>query len=125
MKLLEPNVHNVTLKPRVLPPDIVVTGKPQVHGRIIDVEDDGCLACVVWQMTPGAVAMKPNPDVRDLLFVLEGLAQVQFESGKTIDLRPGTWVNMPQQPYQLHVIETLKKISVLYNPNGLSMQAEH
>jgi uncharacterized cupin superfamily protein len=119
------DVPNILLNKRDIPESIVTEGNPEVSGRILSVSDDKCVARVAWKMTPGAVSMAvSDTTTSDVLYVLAGRAEVTPEGGQTEILGPGDWYECPKTNYNLKVTETFHKISVIYNPNGLALQAE-
>lgn len=119
------NVPNIPLKKRNIPASIITEGSPKVHGRILSLSDDRCTARVAWKMTPGTVTMAvSDPNTSDLLYVLAGRAEVTPKGGSTDVLEPCTWYECPKTDYNLKVIDTFHKISVIYNPNGLMLKPE-
>lgn len=122
---IQRDVANVRLNPRSLPEDIILTGTPELAGRILSVTDDKRVARVAWRMTTGAVKMGGvDPDTSDLMYILEGGCELRVAGQPPIVANAGDWVETPRVDFELHVPELLHKISVIYNPNGLTLQAE-
>ena len=122
---IQRDVANVSLNPRAIPDEIVLVGQPQVAGRILSVTEDKCCARVAWRMTAGAVKMSGvDPNTSDLMYVLEGGAELRVAGEEPVVVEAGDWVECPQTDFELHVTDVLHKISLIYNPNGLSMEAE-
>ena len=122
---IQHDVAGVRLNPRSLPKEIILSGEPQLAGRILSVTDDKRVARVAWRMTAGAVKMGGvNPDTSDIMYILEGGCELRVEGQPPIVAKTGDWVETPRVDFELHVPELLHKISVIYNPNGLTLQTE-
>lgn len=121
---MQTDVPNVPLNKRELPESVIIDGNPDVGGRILSVSDDKCTARVVWRMTAGSVKMAIDGDTSDLMYILDGGAEIRVEGKDPIVFKAGDWVECPQCEFVLHVPEKLHKISLIYNPNGLTLQPE-
>jgi len=122
---IQHDVAQVKLNPRPVPEDIILSGRPEVAGRVLSVSEDGRVARVAWRMTAGAVRLTGvDPGTSDLMFILEGGCELRFDDAPTIVAAAGDWVESPRRDFELHVPEVLHKISVIYNPDGLALKPE-
>jgi uncharacterized cupin superfamily protein len=122
---IQHDVGSVQLNQRDVPDKIVISGRPQVFGRVLSVSDDKRVARVAWRMTRGAVRLTGlDPDNSDLMYVLEGGCELRIDGEEPIVVKAGDWVECPTRDFEMHVPEMLHKISVIYNPKGLSLEVE-
>jgi uncharacterized cupin superfamily protein len=121
---IQQDIPSLPLNKRNLQDSAIVAGNPDVQGRIISLTDDKCTARVAWKMTAGTVKMSIDVGTSDLMYVLAGGAEIRVQGQPPIVFKAGDWVECPCCEFELHVPEFFHKISVIYNPNGLSLQAE-
>ena len=122
---IQHDVASVQLIARNVPDEIIVSGRPQVSGRILSVTEDKRVARVAWRMTRGAVRLTGlDPDNSDLMYVLEGGCELRIDGEEPIVVKKGDWIESPTRDFEMHVPEVLHKISVIYNPKGLSLEPE-
>ena len=121
---LQHQVSDVPLIRREIPASIILDGVPQFHGRILSVSEDKCTAQVVWQMTKGAVVLEPDPKTNDVLYAIDGKAEIRMAGQATQIIEPGTMIECPHSRFEIWVADHFKKISFIYNPEGLTLKAE-
>ncbi len=122
---IQRDVANVQLNPRNISDDLILAGDPKPAGRILSVTDDKCCARVAWRMNAGAVKMSGiDPNTSDLMYLLEGGCELRVEGEEPIVARAGDWVECPRTDFELHVADVFHKISIIYNPKGLTLQPE-
>ncbi|MFF4651773.1 cupin domain-containing protein [Streptomyces sp. NPDC001380] len=80
------HVPDLELDPEPLDPGQVVSGSPEVSGRVLGESPDGRVVRGVWQITPGMVT---DTEADELFVVLEGRAAVEVEGGPVLELGPG------------------------------------
>ena len=118
------NLGDIPLIVRSLPPAFIKEGSPTASGRVLAVSEDRRTDRVVWECTPGSLALEPDPSVIDVGYVLFGRATVCPDGGDEKEIRPGTLIEFPRQPYVFRVLETLRKVSFIYRPAGLALIVE-
>ena len=115
---------DLPLLKRDIPADIVTEGEPVVSGRCVWVSGDRLAAVAVWSMTPGTLALSPDPNTADVAVVLSGRAEVRPKQGEPVTLKAGGIVSFPTQPYELRVLETLRKVSYIKSTAPLALRPE-
>ncbi len=122
---IQHDVASVELIPRTIPDEIILSGRPEVFGRVLSLSEDRCGARVAWRMTVGAVRLTGvDPKTSDLMYVLAGGCELHIAGKDPIVVSAGDWVEAPREDFEMHVADQLHKISLIYNPEGLSMEAE-
>ena len=80
------HVPDAVLEPEPLDPAQVVSGSPEVTGRVLWTSPDGRQLRGLWQITPGVVT---DTEADELFVVVSGRATVEVESGPTLEVGPG------------------------------------
>ncbi|MFZ3556766.1 MULTISPECIES: cupin domain-containing protein [unclassified Streptomyces] len=80
-------VPDVDLEPEPLDPAQIVSGTPEVTGKVLWESADGKQLRGIWQITPGVVT---DTEANELFVVVSGRATVAVEGGDTLELGPGT-----------------------------------
>lgn len=69
-----------------LDPGQIVSGAPEVSGRVVWESQDGRQIRGVWQITPGVVT---DTEADELFVVVSGRATIEVEGGPTLHVGPG------------------------------------
>ncbi|MGW2345484.1 cupin domain-containing protein [Streptomyces sp. NPDC001661] len=80
-------VPDVDLEPEPLDPAQIVSGTPEVTGKVLWESADGKQLRGIWQITPGVVT---DTEANELFVVVSGRATVAVEGGESLELGPGT-----------------------------------
>ncbi|MER6563721.1 cupin domain-containing protein [Streptomyces sp. NPDC001027] len=80
------HVPDAALEPDPLDPAQVVSGSPQVSGKVLWQSDDGRQIRGIWQITPGVVT---DTEADELFVVVSGSATIEVEGGPTLTVGPG------------------------------------
>jgi uncharacterized cupin superfamily protein len=64
----------------------VVSGQPEVTGKVLWESADGTRLRGIWQITPGVVT---DVEADEMFVVVSGRATVEVEDGPTLELAPG------------------------------------
>ncbi|WP_354638490.1 cupin domain-containing protein [Kitasatospora camelliae] len=102
------HVADVDLEPEPLDPAQIVSGDPQVTGKVVWESEDGRQLRGVWQITPGVVT---DTEADELFVVLSGRATVEVENGPTLRVGPGDLAVLragDRTTWTVH--ETLRKV---------------
>ncbi|MFI2612506.1 cupin domain-containing protein [Kitasatospora sp. NPDC018619] len=78
------HVPTADLDPDPLDPARIVSGTPEVTGRVLS--DDGRHLRGLWQITPGVVT---DVEADEMFVVLSGRATIEIEGGPTLEVGPG------------------------------------
>ncbi|MFG2819788.1 cupin domain-containing protein [Kitasatospora sp. NPDC048365] len=102
------HVPDVALEPEPLDPDQIVSGNPEVTGKVVWESEDGRQLRGVWQITPGVVT---DTEADELFVVLSGRATVQVENGPTLEVGPGDLAVLREGDRTVWTVhETLRKV---------------
>ncbi|MED7947689.1 cupin domain-containing protein [Streptomyces sp. BE303] len=102
------HVADVDLLPDPLDPDQIVSGDPQVTGRVLWESPDGRRSRGVWQITPGVVT---DTEADELFVVVSGRATVEVENGPTLEVGPGDVAVLREGDRTTWTVhETLRKV---------------
>ncbi|GAA2788590.1 cupin domain-containing protein [Kitasatospora sp. CM 4170] len=74
------------LEPDPLDPAQIVSGTPEVSGRVLSESADGRQLRGIWQITPGVVT---DVEADEMFVVLSGRATIEIEDGPTLHVGPG------------------------------------
>jgi uncharacterized cupin superfamily protein len=118
------DVTAISLNPRPGYAAMIIAGNPVARGRIVSMSDDRRIARVVWRGTPGTYRFQPDPAVSDTGYIVEGLAVIRQAGNCDINLRPGTLIEFPRDPFDMEIVAPLLKVSFLYNAVGLKVEVE-
>ncbi|MEU6449328.1 cupin domain-containing protein [Streptomyces sp. NPDC046979] len=80
------HVPDAELEPEPLSPDQIVSGAPEVTGKVVWESADGRQVRGIWQITPGVVT---DTEADELFVVLSGSATIEVEGGPTLRVGPG------------------------------------
>ncbi|WP_328910034.1 cupin domain-containing protein [Streptomyces sp. NBC_00234] len=80
------HVPDTDLEPEPLDPAQIVSGSPEVTGKVVWESEDGRRLRGVWQITPGVVT---DTEVDEMFVVLSGSATIEVEGGPTLTVGPG------------------------------------
>jgi uncharacterized cupin superfamily protein len=80
------HVPDAELEPEPLDPAQIVSGTPEVTGRVLWSSPDGRELRGLWQITPGVVT---DTEADELFVVLSGRATIEIEGGPTLEVGPG------------------------------------
>ncbi|KAF2776007.1 cupin domain-containing protein [Streptomyces sp. OM5714] len=80
------HVPDAELEPEPLAPGQIVSGTPEVTGRVVWESPDGRQVRGVWQITPGVVT---DTEADEMFVVLSGSATIEVADGPTLTVGPG------------------------------------
>ncbi|MFR0355818.1 cupin domain-containing protein [Streptomyces sediminimaris] len=80
------HVPDAELEPEPLDPERIVSGAPEVTGRVVWESADGRQLRGVWQITPGVVT---DTEADEVFVVLSGSATIEVAGGPTLRVGPG------------------------------------
>ncbi|MET9504851.1 cupin domain-containing protein [Streptomyces sp. NPDC006622] len=80
------HVPDAELEPEPLDPDQIVSGTPEVTGKVVWESSDGREVRGIWQITPGVVT---DTEADELFVVISGSATVEVQGGPTLSVGPG------------------------------------
>ncbi|MFF9127252.1 cupin domain-containing protein [Streptomyces sp. NPDC014889] len=80
------HVPDADLVPEPLEPEQIVSGTPEVTGKVVWESADGKQVRGIWQITPGVVT---DTEADELFVVISGSATIQVEGGPTLHVGPG------------------------------------
>jgi uncharacterized cupin superfamily protein len=80
------HIPDVELEPDPLDPARIVSGSPEVSGKVVWESEDGRRLRGIWQITPGVVT---DTEADELFVVISGRATVEVENGPTLEVGPG------------------------------------
>ncbi|MGW4806479.1 cupin domain-containing protein [Kitasatospora sp. NPDC004272] len=102
------HVPDAELEPEPLDPGQIVSGTPEVTGKVVRESADGRRIRGIWQITPGVVT---DTEADEMFVVLSGRATVAFEDGPVLELGPGDLAVLragDRTTWTVH--ETLRKV---------------
>jgi uncharacterized cupin superfamily protein len=118
------NVADLELNRRTIPSSVVAAGEPVVSGCVIMVSLDKHCAMAVWECTPGTLRLTPSADVTDVGHVVHGRAVIRIAGRPPLDLSPQSVVRFPNEPYDLEVLQTFRKVSTIVSKEPLALSVE-
>jgi uncharacterized cupin superfamily protein len=80
------HIPEAGLEPEPLDPDRIVSGDPEVTGKVVWQSPDGRQIRGIWQITPGVVT---DTEADELFVVISGSATIEVEDGPTLSVGPG------------------------------------
>ncbi|MER5637442.1 cupin domain-containing protein [Kitasatospora sp. NPDC002227] len=80
------HIPDAELEPDPLDPGQIVSGSPEVTGKVIWESEDGSRVRGIWQITPGVVT---DTEADEMFVVISGRATIEFEGGPTLEVGPG------------------------------------
>ncbi|MGW4649272.1 cupin domain-containing protein [Kitasatospora sp. NPDC004289] len=81
------SIPDTDLEPDPLDPSQIVSGAPEVSGKLLWESPDGRRLRGIWQITPGVAT---DTEADEMFVVVSGRATVAVEGGETLELAPGT-----------------------------------
>ncbi|MFI0090017.1 cupin domain-containing protein [Streptomyces bobili] len=79
------HIADADLEPEPLDPGQIVSGAPEVSGKVVWASPDGRQVRGIWQITPGVVT---DTEADELFVVISGSATVEVEGGATLRVGP-------------------------------------
>ncbi|WP_033222729.1 cupin domain-containing protein [Kitasatospora phosalacinea] len=102
------HVPDAELEPEPLDPGQIVSGAPEVTGKVVWESADGRQVRGIWQITPGTVT---DTEADEMFVVLSGRATVEFEGGPVLELGPGDLAVLREGDRTTWTVhETLRKV---------------
>ncbi|QHA08286.1 DUF861 domain-containing protein [Streptomyces broussonetiae] len=80
------HIPGADLEPEPLDPEQIVSGNPEVTGKVVWESSDGKQIRGIWQITPGVVT---DTEADELFVVISGSATIEVEGGPTLTVGPG------------------------------------
>ncbi|MEU2717097.1 cupin domain-containing protein [Streptomyces sp. NPDC007205] len=80
------HIPDAALEPEPLDPEQIVSGNPEVTGKVVWESPDGRQIRGVWQITPGVVT---DTEADELFVVISGSATIEVADGPTLRVSPG------------------------------------
>ncbi|MFG2939501.1 cupin domain-containing protein [Streptomyces sp. NPDC048282] len=80
------HIPDAELEPDPLDPAQIVSGTPEVSGKVVWESADGKQLRGIWQITPGVVT---DTEADELFVVVSGSATIEVEDGPTFTVGPG------------------------------------
>ncbi|MCQ9133406.1 cupin domain-containing protein [Streptomyces hilarionis] len=80
------HVPDADLEPDPLDPAQILSGTPEVSGKVVWESDDGRQLRGIWQITPGVVT---DTEADELFVVISGSATIAIEGGPVLTVGPG------------------------------------
>ncbi|MGW4318873.1 cupin domain-containing protein [Streptomyces sp. NPDC004684] len=102
------HVPAADLVPEPLDPEQIVSGSPEVTGKVVHESADGRQVRGIWQITPGVVT---DAEADEMFVVLSGSATIEVEGGPTLRVGPGDLAVLragDRTTWTVH--ETLRKV---------------
>lgn len=119
-----PDAFALPLLPRPGYDAMIRKGNPRAFGRVVALSDDKRTARVVWRATPGTYAFSPDATTVDVGVILKGKIIVRCPGRPDLAVGAGGVIEFPREPFELDITEEFVKVSFLYNPQGLRLEAE-
>ncbi|MFB7949067.1 cupin domain-containing protein [Kitasatospora phosalacinea] len=102
------HVPDAELEPEPLDPEQIVSGTPEVTGKVVRESADGRRVHGIWQITPGVVT---DTEADEVFVVLSGRATVEFQDGPVLELGPGDLAVLREGDRTTWTVhETLRKV---------------
>ena len=102
------HIPDADLEPDPLDPAQIVSGTPEVTGRVLWESADGRQLRGIWQITPGVVT---DTEADELFVVLAGRATIEFADGTKLDVGPGDAAILTEGARTRWTVhETLRKV---------------
>ncbi|MFF9408377.1 cupin domain-containing protein [Streptomyces anandii] len=102
------HVPDAELVPEPLDPRQIVSGTPEVTGKVVWESADGRQARGIWQITPGVVT---DTEADEVFVVVSGSATVEIEGGSTLRVGPGDMAVLREGDRTTWTVhETLRKV---------------
>src|SRR5690606_8764956 len=107
-------IADADLAPEPLTPEQIVSGTPEVTGRVVWESADGRRIRGIWQITPGVVT---DTEADEMFVVISGSATVGVEGGPTLRVGPGDMAVLRERDQTTWTVhETDRKLYALTRP---------
>ncbi|MFJ8149537.1 cupin domain-containing protein [Streptomyces sp. NPDC096048] len=104
-------VPDAELLPESLSPAQIVSGTPEVTGKVVWESADGGQVRGIWQITPGVVT---DTEADEMFVVLSGSATIEVQGGPTLTVGPGDLAVLREGDRTTWTVhETLRKAYVI------------
>ncbi|WP_225095116.1 cupin domain-containing protein [Streptomyces sp. CoH27] len=80
------HIPDADLEPEPLDPEQIVSGNPEVTGKVVWESADGRQIRGIWQITPGVVT---DTEADELFVVISGSATIEVAGGPVLRVGPG------------------------------------
>jgi uncharacterized protein len=80
------HIPDADLEPDPPAPEQIVSGSPEVSGKVLWESPDGRRIRGIWQITPGVVT---DTEADEVFVVISGRATIAFEDGTVLEVGPG------------------------------------
>ena len=80
------HIPDAELEADPLDPAQIVSGSPEVSGKVLWQSEDGKQIRGIWQITPG---VSTDTEANELFVVISGRATIEVRGGETIEVGPG------------------------------------
>ncbi|MFJ9815058.1 cupin domain-containing protein [Streptomyces sp. NPDC101151] len=80
------HIPDADLEPEPVDPEQILSGNPEVTGKVVWESTDGRQIRGIWQITPGVVT---DTEADELFVVISGSATIEVEGGPTLSVGPG------------------------------------
>ncbi|MFJ8629043.1 cupin domain-containing protein [Kitasatospora sp. NPDC093550] len=108
------HIPTADLDPDPLDPSQIVSGTPEVSGKVLSESPDGRQLRGIWQITPGVVT---DVEADEMFVVLGGRATIEIEDGPTLEVGPGDCAVLREGDRTTWTIhETLRKAYAITLP---------
>jgi uncharacterized cupin superfamily protein len=105
------HIPDADLEADPLDPSQIVSGTPEVSGKVLWESEDGKILRGIWQITPGVVT---DTEANEMFVVISGRATIEVEGGDTIEVGPGDACVLEEGAQTVWTIhETLRKAYVI------------
>lgn len=102
------HIADAALEPEPLAPEQILSGSPEVTGKVLWESADGSRARGIWQITPGVVT---DTEADELFVVVSGSATIEVEGGPTLEVGPGDVAVLREGDRTTWTVhETLRKV---------------
>ncbi|POX50160.1 hypothetical protein C3489_23230 [Streptomyces sp. Ru71] len=102
------HVPDAELAPEPLDAAQIVSGSPEVTGKVVWESEDGRQIRGIWQITPGVVT---DTEADEVFVVVSGSATVEVDGGPTLHVGPGDMAVLREGDRTTWTVhETLRKV---------------
>ncbi|MFG2845573.1 cupin domain-containing protein [Kitasatospora sp. NPDC101155] len=109
------HIPTTELVPEPLDPSQIVSGTPEVTGKVLSESPDGRQLRGIWQITPGVVT---DVEADEMFVVLSGRATIEIEGGPTLRVGPGDCAVLREGDRTTWTVhETLRKAYAITLPS--------
>ncbi|MEU6217883.1 cupin domain-containing protein [Streptomyces sp. NPDC047022] len=102
------HIPDAALEPEALDPAQIVSGTPEVTGKVVWESEDGRQVRGIWQITPSVVT---DTEADEVFVVVSGSATIEIEGGPTLHVGPGDMAVLHEGDRTTWTVhETLRKV---------------